>query len=560
MPQFAVLVTAREILGITPKLADLHRILAKYQRREVLFLLAKLNCLLGTWQNTPQFDIDRRITQILIPGYFSQIEGLRRGQAQRIVFSRITILYLVKQACQVCPEDGLPPYGVPAFVDIGMSCLLVNDLLLPFLPSPAQGTLERLANLLPFSDYISRDHYSMEIGRSYCMFDEISQAPALASRSDFLDVRGLFQGVLGLSHLTFSELVFGCATKFLNVKTEDLASPEALILRKTFFQKSAVSVDQVERFFTKLAVPEGALVQRLVQVSSNRPADDFTVLQGSPFVEIAPNAFTCLDPGFLVEKAGRALYWTMFMELPQQQRLKLASFWGAIFELYVNSIIRESYSAGGQFIPEPRFPNGEVAFDACLIEGGRLIVFEHKSSTLRADCKYGGDVEKLRQELHLKFVEGDDEGAKGIAQLVRGLIRFLRGEPIHGVSSSGIRQVYPVMVCLDSSVEVPLMGRYFSDQFRAGFPRRKFRQTITPLFTLSIADVENLLAYLDRFRLSDIFDSFYGANRSMLASMSSSVVPLLKEVKPGRNPVTERFESFAKRMEMDLFPNEVGAT
>ncbi len=104
------------------------------------------------------------------------------------------------------------------------------------------------------------------------------------------------------------------------------------------------------------------------------------------------------------------------------------------------------------------------------------------------------------------------------------------------------------------------MGRYFSDQFRAGFPRREFRQTITPLFTLSIADVENLLAYLDRFRLSDIFDSFYGANRSMLASMSSSVVPLLKEVKPGRNPVTERFESFAKRMEMDLFPNEVGAT
>jgi len=104
LPQFAVLVTAREILGITPKLADLHRILAKYQRREVLFLLAKLNCLLGTWQNTPQFDIDRRITQILIPGYFSQIEGLRRGQAQRIVFSRITILYLVKQACQVCPR------------------------------------------------------------------------------------------------------------------------------------------------------------------------------------------------------------------------------------------------------------------------------------------------------------------------------------------------------------------------------------------------------------------------------------------------------------------------
>jgi hypothetical protein len=366
--------------------------------------------------------------------------------------------------------------------------------------------------------------------------------------------------MLGLSHLTFSELVFGCATKFLNVKIEDLASPEALIVRKTFFQKSAVPIDQVEQFFAKLAVPEAALVQRITKVSSNRPADDFTIFQGSPFVEIAPDVFTCVDPGFLVEKAGRGLYWTMFMELPEEQRLRLASFWGAIFEEYVNSILRESYSAGGRFIPGPRFASGEAAFDACLVEGGRLMVFEHKSSTLRADCKYCGDVEKLKRELHLKFVEGDDEGAKGVAQLSRGLIRFLRGEPIDGISSNDVRQVYPVMVCLDSSVEVPLMGRYFSEQFRAGFPRREFRQIVTPLFTLSVADVENLLGYLHQFRLSDIFDSFYGANRSMLGSISSSVVPLLKDATPGRNVITEGFETFANRMETDLFPNEVQAT
>jgi hypothetical protein len=188
------------------------------------------------------------------------------------------------------------------------------------------------------------------------------------------------------------------------------------------------------------------------------------------------------------------------------------------------------------------------------------MVFEHKSSTLRADCKYCGDVEKLKRELHLKFVEGDDEGAKGVAQLSRGLIRFLRGEPIDGISSNDVRQVYPVMVCLDSSVEVPLMGRYFSEQFRASFPRREFRQIVTPLFTLSVADVENLLGYLHQFRLSDIFDSFYGANRSMLGSISSSVVPLLKDATPGRNVITEGFETFANRMETDLFPNEVQAT
>src|SRR5690348_12175222 len=103
LPEFAVLVTAREILGSAPQLSDLHRILAKYQRREVIFLLAKLNCLLGTWQNAPQFDMDARITRLLMPHYSARIEAIRHhSQPARLVFSRMTLLYLLKQACLAC--------------------------------------------------------------------------------------------------------------------------------------------------------------------------------------------------------------------------------------------------------------------------------------------------------------------------------------------------------------------------------------------------------------------------------------------------------------------------
>ena len=62
MAQYAVLITWREILGKEPELAHLHALLAKYQRKEVLFLLAKLNCLLGTWQNALDFDVDSKLT------------------------------------------------------------------------------------------------------------------------------------------------------------------------------------------------------------------------------------------------------------------------------------------------------------------------------------------------------------------------------------------------------------------------------------------------------------------------------------------------------------------
>jgi hypothetical protein len=191
-----------------------------------------------------------------------------------------------------------------------------------------------------------------------------------------------------------------------------------------------------------------------------------------------------------------------------------------------------------------------------LLEGGSLVAFEHKSSTIRADAKYGGDVEKLKEQLHLKFVEGDEEGAKGIAQLNRSVQRFLQGEAIENISCNDIHTVYPVLVCLDNTVSVPYMGLYFREQFRNMFPRKKCRKTVTPVFTLNISDVENLLGYLSKFTMSDILDNFYHENRLMATSISSSNVPLLKDAKEDRNCVREWFNDFAKQMEETLFPKE----
>ncbi|HZR66865.1 MAG TPA: hypothetical protein VFA85_17120, partial [Terriglobales bacterium] len=548
--QFAVLVTYREIFGKDPKIEELHAILSKYGRCELLFLLAKLNCLLGTWQNTPNFEEDRKLTRVFLPNDAYRIERMR-ADLHRIVFSRMTLLYLMKQVCRVCTDDGGNPHTFQAYAEIGVACLLANDLLLPFLPSPNDGDLERLANLLPFSDYVPHDHYAFEIARSQKMFEQVSQFPALKSRSDFLDVLALFNQAMGISHSRFTELVFGCSTKFLNLKVQDLFQPDAMVVRVSFFQKSNLPAETVSGFFSKMAIPLTTFAENVK--SSDRPANDLTLFQASPLVQIVEGVYTCLDPGFLVEKAGRGLYWTLFSEMPGQQKGRLATFWGAIFEAYANLILQESYKARGTFIAEPRFPNGDQAFDACIIEGANLIVFEHKSSTLRADCKYGGDIEKLRAELDLKFIQGDDEGAKGLAQLKKSILRFVNGEDLEGISSKQIRRIYPVLVCLDSSVTVPYMAKYFNGQFRPGIPRRDISQSITPIFVLGISDLENLAGYLNSFLFCDICDSFYEKNRSMLGSISSSEVPLLKNAQAAENVIAKGFSEFGKRMEEDLF-------
>jgi hypothetical protein len=391
LAQFALLATHRDLIGREPQISELRALLAKYQRREVIFLLAKLNAVLGTWKNAPDFDRDNEVSRIFLKSHFNHLTELKLGGPARVVFSRMTLLYLLKQACLASGENGALVNSDEAVADIGLAALMANDLMLPFLPSSRDGTLERLANLFPFSDYISNDGYATEIARGQKMFELASQLPSLRARNDFVDISRRFEELFGLPYLTFCELIFGCATKFLDITVKDLLSPNALVLTEAFFQRSAISLERARNFFEGFAIAEADLADK-IRGSANRPGDDFTILQGSPLVLLAANIYTCFDPGFLVDKAGRGLYWTLFSELNDNEKRKLASFWGAVFEEYVNQVVGQSYAAGGVLVPGPKFPNGDEAFDAYIRERGSLIVFEHKSSTLRADAKYAGDV------------------------------------------------------------------------------------------------------------------------------------------------------------------------
>ena len=555
MAQFALLATHRDIVGREPQVSELRSILAKYQRREVIFLLAKLNAVLGTWTNEPNFDLDDQISRLFLKRHLNQLAELKRQGQARVVFSRMTLLYLVKQACVASGETGALVNTDDAVADIGLAALMANDLMLPFLPSNRDGTLQRLANLFPFADYISTDGYATEVARGQKMFELASQLASLRERHDFVDISRRFEELFGLPYPIFCQLIFGCATKFLDIQMKNLQSPNALVLKETFFQRSTVSLERARKFFEMFAISDADLAEK-IKASASRPGDDFTILQGSPLLLLAPDLYTCFDPGFLVDKAGRSLYWTLFSALNDNERTKLGSFWGAVFEKYVNQLLAQSYAAGGTFFPAPKFPNGDEAFDGYIHERGSLIVFEHKSSTLRADAKYGGDPGKLKKDLDRKFIEGDEDGAKGIAQLNKSLVRFLRGEPIGELTPEDVHTIYPCMVCLDNAVSVPYMAAYFKEQFKAVFPRKGVRQTVTNLFTLNITDVEKLLGYLGRFQLSDIFESYHSNNRTMLTSLSSSEVPLLKGVDPEPTVLRQGFSDFAKKLEEDLFPHE----
>jgi len=510
---------------------------------------------MGTWKNTPDIELDVKLSNYILDKHSASLNALRNREEVRLVFSRLTLLYLVKQACLACPDDGPDLTSQEGRNDLGTCCLMANDLVLPFISAPGDSTLRRLANLLPFSDYVPMDHYPKEMARTEMILRDILPLPSVRKKANYVDLAMLFEDHFGFSAQTFCQMIFGCSTKSLQATPEQLQNaPDALIIRDTFFSKSKISNETAEKFFKKVTIPESKFAN-LVQSEDSRPGDDLTVIQNFPLIEIVPNHYLCLDPGFLIEKAGRGFYWALFSQLSASSKANIPGFWGSVFETYINFIIQQSYAGKGRFIPEPSFPNGDASFDACIVEGRDLIVFEHKSSVIRADAKYGGDVPKLEKELRLKFIEGEGKEKKGVSQLSNHLERFLGGENLGELNCADIGRIYPVMVCLETCATVPYMARYLKEQFKAIYPRRKYNMVVTPLFTLGVADVENLLGYLPLFRFSEILNSYYSANRMMLTAVSNSNVPLLRNVNPGPNLVDKRFEEFTAQMERDLFAN-----
>jgi hypothetical protein len=108
-------------------------------------------------------------------------------------------------------------------------------------------------------------------------------------------------------------------------------------------------------------------------------------------------------------------------------------------------------------------------------------------------------------------------------------------------------------VFLDHGFTGPYLNAVYNENFNGAGLRRHYRKTITPLFSLSIDDVENSLPYTHEHGFTDILYSYYRANVEMHTGLSRSKVPLLQGQRPGQNPIGERFNQFVNDLERRFF-------
>jgi hypothetical protein len=551
MAQLGVLITWREVTGTEPTQDLLHQRLAPFRLEAVLVGFSRLAATLKTWQNAPSFDVDRRLAHQFLPRYRGALSQIYDRGGNRVVFARISILFVLKQACSVCADQGRDVQAPDDIEQLLSCCLIGNDLVLARLPGAGDTAIERATSLLPFTNYVPNNTYPTDLARNLLLIEEIG--PQLAARADYIDLGDAFRTATGLTARQFCELTLATSVKFITHVDAQLQAPNtAFLLTRAFYEQSAIPARDVTAFLNQLSTAPRAL-----RDEARRPAtlgSDFLLFQRRPLIEIADQAYVCPDPGFLLDKAGPSLYWTLHEATSPGRRHALLTYWCGLIEKYAHWLFGQTYQGRGQVLLSPKFGNGDEVCDVLLQEGSTLLFFEVKASILTVQAKYGFAPDNLRQELHLKTITGDEGERKGVAQLSANLRRYLEGQEIPDIDLASVKTIFPVLVFYDHAFTSPYLNAAYNEHFNSGDLRRAYRKRITPLFSITIDDLENALPYTSTHDLCDIFESYYRANKGMHGTLSHGRVPLLQGAQPGKDEVRGRFTEFGRGLVERFFP------
>jgi hypothetical protein len=422
-----------------------------------------------------------------------------------------------------------------------------------------QSSGNRLAAaLIPFSNYIGRVDYLNAIARTQIILTETANLPRAAASADFANIEELFRQTTGISLTDFAALVFGLLTRYLRLTLDDLfRNPDTYFVPPSFFDRTAMEPATVDRFLQLISVEVEEFRQQLEHHAS-RPLTDMFVFQASPCIRNAQGSLFCVDPIALIEKASSGVYWMLDTTLYAANN-RLFRFWGLLFEEYVNRLLLTGYNqALGQISVNPVFRDGAEVSDACVVEGGDLVLLEHKASILTAEAKYSGDPEAFERDVVRKLVQENHE-PKGVSQLGHSIQRILRCDLIPSLPNLRPHRIFSVLVVQDPVFASPFMNTYLNEFFPKDKLRRMSATTITPVFVLTVADVEDLCGYLHSCRFSDLLDEHYSGNRKLVHAFRSTAHPTLQRTPFRTTQVRERFTAFSEEMVRGFFPGNAHA-
>ncbi|MGJ5817015.1 hypothetical protein [Paludibaculum fermentans] len=548
---FGRLITYSSVYGRWPTYEDLATCLKPYRVSDVVLTLSWILTTTQSWRAVSGNDRDLSIRRYFAPS----LQFHRSATGEEFLFSRASVLWLMRQSFRLCQHDGAPVNTPASYLAIGLAALIGNDLGAYQQPRHLKTNLEFAANLLPLTEYMSLEEFDRDVSRTHYMLTVLAPTAAYAA------LRGLpaaIERLLGFRLDEYRDLVLASAAKVMLVDSSDPTCCITPALAAQNFSRTALNPTNMHLFWDSVSWDAHEAAEHFRNTASH--PWDLTDFRVRPLMRVRSREYVVLDLPFLMDKAGRSLFWTAFGRSEGKERKLMPGYWGELFESYVALVLEQVRTNARQVMVDPRFEDGLQAADCCVLEGRTLIVIEAKASTLTAGVRYADNPDLLRDELERKFVVGDRSGLKGVSQLAHFLHRFAAGDTIRDrnslvIARRDVDKIIPVLVHLDTALRTVCLNHYMADRLR-DMVRIK-RPIVTPLALLHISELEAMQGHLDDFLLSDLIESYLSTLRSNPAAMLFAArIPLLVRQKPKRGPILTTFESLMKQTIVRLFPDE----
>jgi len=567
MTELAVYETFEEVFGRRSTLDELIHEIRSFSQQSVLWVCATIVTGLQLWDKIdPQpavyarflaLFVDDDLRSRLVAGYWSR--------PKRLLFHRRQVLLISKLAISHCTGSGLDARrNAERF---GPILLKANDQFHHGL-LPTSGM--RLANREDYARIIAEMVAVEESGsptiaylitRYHLMLTRFSDE--MRGDPNFVDVTGEHQRATGLTLEEFEALIFAVHARFgVDLVQKLYTEPGALPLKEANFADTAIPYEKVKRFLDSVSGSPVAMARELRE--RDEGANDFTIFRRFPLVQQYYNlhlttawfGLLMMDNLFFLEKIASGPYW----HANGLYGHKLRRFWGAVFERYVNELLKQACAGTNSiFLPDPRpanDPNVQLC-DGIVLSGESMVLMEYKSSMFRADTKYGGDHVALAKEIEAKLVhDKESDRKKGVEQLAEA-VKQIFGQnsrlALPGIDPGSIKRVYLYIVTLDSIGGTlgmsPFLNTYLEDCLQAdSYPALEIR----PLYCSNVAELEDATGCFGACTLPQILELWFKANPSLTASLG--VIDIGREKWRGNQWLASGWDSVFRGMTAVLFP------
>jgi hypothetical protein len=504
-----VVVFFSEIFNRPATIEEAREILAQYKREAVLLVLAKLSAGLRIWFR-PDYQKDNGLARDVFKNARRAEAHSMPGNPRRLFFTRLGVLATARLALSACDRPEASEITEPQQAARVMACcLMMNELTSS--TAPLVGVADLLVHQLANHNAMAHFDFRADLLRSLEIFER--NRALLDNQPGTVDLEVEFRRATGLTPRQFIELCLVIGTPYRMMDAGSLISDDpSFFIDKNRFANIKIGDAELTSFLDTVAQTARNLGEYL-PTRGERPLADATVFQAWPIIrEEGTGRYYCCDLASLMDKTGRGLYWTLFGAADARTKGRLGGTYGHAFEAYLHDRVRRTGFARDSYIDSPKFSDGAEVCDGLFIEGSRIILGEYKSSVLTAEAKLSGRLDLLEPDLRKKFVTGDADGRKGIAQLSHSIERILKGEPVIGLPSTNWTILQPVMVCLESAMLCPGMSGYLNAQFDRARLRKRSRMRVAPLTLIDIEHFEDLLPDMSAFGFGTLLEDYYGAH------------------------------------------------